>query len=84
MAYLTLIGLCAAFLTTASFVPQALRVWRTRSTKDISLTMFTMMFTGICLWLAYGIFLQDLPLILANGITLVLSGSIIVAKLRFG
>lgn len=84
MAYLTLIGLTAACLTTASFVPQAARVWRTKSTKDISLTMFTMMFVGIALWFVYGLLQNDLPLIVANGVTMVLAGSIVVAKLRYG
>jgi len=84
MAYLTFLGLTAAGLTTASFVPQAARVWRTRSTKDISLTMFAMMFVGIVMWFIYGLLLQDWPLMLANGVTMMLAGSIIVAKLRFG
>jgi len=84
MTSLTLLGLAAASLTTASFVPQATRVWRTRSTKDISLTMFTLMFIGIGLWLIYGVLRQDLPLIFANGITMLLAGSIVVAKIRFG
>ena len=84
MAYLTYLGLTAACLTTASFVPQATRVWRTRSTKDVSLAMFTMMFVGIFLWFIYGVFRQDVPLIVANAVTLVLAGSIIIAKLKFG
>ena len=84
MAYVTLLGLVAACLTTSAFVPQAAQVWRTRSTKDISLAMFAMTFVGILMWFIYGVMLQNIPLIFANGITLVLVGSIIVAKLRFG
>jgi len=84
MAYLTLLGLTAASLTTAAFIPQATRVWRSRSTKDISLSMFTMTCAGIALWFVYGYLLGDIPLMVANGITLVLAGSIVVAKLRFG
>jgi MtN3 and saliva related transmembrane protein len=79
----TWIGIAAAVLTTAAFAPQAIKAWRTHSTKDVSLAMFAMMVIGIALWLAYGILINDLPLILANAVTLVLAGSILVAKIRF-
>lgn len=78
------IGLAAALLTTIAFLPQAIKTWRTRSARDISLGMFVALVTGICLWLVYGLLIGDLPLILANGVTLVLAGSILVFKLRFG
>lgn len=77
------IGMAAAVLTTAAYAPQAFKVWRSRSTRDISLAMFGMMVTGIALWLAYGLLIGDLPLILANGVTLLFAGAILVAKLRF-
>ncbi|TNE62106.1 MAG: hypothetical protein EP335_14005 [Alphaproteobacteria bacterium] len=80
----TLIGLMAATLTTVSFVPQVVRAWRSQSTKDVSLAMFTILCTGVAMWLLYGIIIGDLPIIVANSVTLVLAGSIIVAKLRFG
>ena len=79
----TWIGIAAAILTTAAFAPQAVRAWRTRSTGDVSLAMFLMLVAGIALWLTYGILLADLPLILANAVTLVLAGAILVAKIRF-
>ncbi len=79
----TWIGITAAVLTTAAFAPQAIQAWRTRSTKDVSLAMFTLMVSGIALWLVYGILISDLPLIVANSITLLLAGSILVAKIRF-
>lgn len=79
----TWIGIAAAVLTTAAFAPQAIQAWRTRSTKDVSLAMFSLMVSGIALWLAYGLLINDLPLIVANAITLVLAGSILVAKIRF-
>lgn len=79
----TWIGMAAALLTTAAFAPQAIQAWRTRSTRDISLPMFTMMVAGIALWLTYGILISDVPLIVANAVTLVLAGSILVAKIRF-
>jgi MtN3 and saliva related transmembrane protein len=79
----TWIGMAAALLTTAAFAPQAIKAWRSRSTKDVSLAMFTMMVSGILLWLVYGILIDDLPLILANAVTLVLASAILVAKIRF-
>lgn len=79
----TWIGIAAAILTTAAFAPQAIQAWRTRSTRDVSLAMFSLMVSGIALWLIYGLLIGDLPLILANAVTLVLAGAILVAKLRF-
>jgi MtN3 and saliva related transmembrane protein len=80
---LTLAGYCAAVLTTVSFVPQLIRVWRLRSARDISLTMFTVFSLGVFLWLVYGISLHSIPMILANGATLALSLTILILKLRF-
>lgn len=80
----TLIGLAAALCTTIAFLPQVIKTWRTRSTKDISLVMFVVFTTGIFLWLVYGAMLGDVPLIAANGTTFVLSGTILYFKLRHG
>ena len=78
------IGGIAATLTTCSFLPQVWRVWRTRHTKDISLLMYVLFTVGVALWLAYGILLGAWPVIIANGITLLLAGTVLVLKLRFG
>lgn len=78
------IGGIAATLTTCSFIPQVWRVWRTRHTEDISLLMYTLFTVGVALWLAYGILLGSWPIILANAITLLLAGTVLVLKLRFG
>jgi MtN3 and saliva related transmembrane protein len=59
------IGYAAAFCTTSAYVPQVLRVWRTRSTRDISLKMFLVLVTGISLWLVYGFWRGETPLIVA-------------------
>jgi MtN3 and saliva related transmembrane protein len=79
-----LIGTLAAILTTAAYMPQAWRAWRTRSTKDVSLKMYLIMVTGTALWLAYGAALGDWPLIGANSVCLVLTGFILFLKLRYG
>jgi MtN3 and saliva related transmembrane protein len=81
---LNLLGLLAASCTTAAFVPQLVKVWRSRSANDISLGMFSLMTLGIALWLIYGLAILDVPLIVANAITLCLAASILVMKLKHG
>lgn len=83
MDFVSLIGLAAATLTTVSFVPQVIRVWRTRSTRDLSLPMYLVFTVGIALWLVYGLMIDDLPVILANVITLALAAVILFFKLRY-
>ncbi len=80
----TWIGLAAALCTTLAYVPQVLKAWRSKSTSDVSLGMFTLMVTGVALWLVYGVMLSDLPLILSNAVTLALVASILLLKLRHG
>lgn len=78
------LGGIAATLTTGSFIPQVWRVWQTRHTKDISLLMYTFFTAGVTLWLAYGILLDAWPVIIANSVTLLLAGTVLVLKIRFG
>jgi MtN3 and saliva related transmembrane protein len=80
----TAIGLLAALLTTAAFLPQVLHTLATRDTRGISLRMYVIFVAGVLLWLIYGLLTGDLPLILANGVTLLLGGAILVLKLRHG
>ena len=84
MSAVTVLGLVAATLTTASFVPQVLKAWRSGSSADLSLGMYSLFAAGIALWLAYGIAIRDLPIIASNVVTLVLVLSILVHILRFG
>ena len=77
------IGFFAAICTTVAFFPQAVKVWKTKSTKDISLSMFIIFTIGVFAWLAYGIIISNLPLILANAVTLTLSLFILIYKLRY-
>jgi len=78
-----LIGFCAAFLTTASFVPQAWLTFRTRDVSGISLGMYSVFTLGVALWLVYGLSLAAWPIVVANAITLALAVSILVMKLRY-
>jgi len=84
MALLDYTGYAAALCTTGAYVPQVLRVWRTRSTQDISLKMFLVLVTGLCLWLVYGFWKSEIPLIAANGVTLMLASTILFFKLKHG
>ena len=84
MAISTLVGLAAATCTTGSFLPQVVKAWRSKSTRDVSAGMFTLLVTGNSLWLLYGSFIGDLPLVLSNIITLGLVGTILGLKLRYG
>jgi MtN3 and saliva related transmembrane protein len=78
------LGFVAAFCTTAAFVPQLVRVVRLRSARDVSLPTFLMFSIGVFLWLLYGLYIGSKPVIASNSITLILSVSILVLKLRYG
>jgi MtN3 and saliva related transmembrane protein len=79
-----LLGFAAATCTTLAYAPQFIKVWKTRSTEDISLGMFLAMMLGVALWLIYGLLSGDAPLVAANAITMLLAGGILVMKLRYG
>lgn len=78
----TIIGYLAAGCTTLAFFPQALKVYRTKHTKDISLWMFLLLNFGLFLWLTYGLLTLSMPIILANAITIVMSLYILSVKIR--
>jgi len=78
-----LVGSLAGTLTTVSFIPQVIKTWRAQSASDISFSMFLLFSLGVLLWLIYGASIHSLPIVLANGITLALSLSIIAMKLWF-
>lgn len=79
----TVLGLIAATITTSSFLPQAIQTLRTKNTKDISLGMYSLLTTGVLLWLIYGVMTKDLPLLIANGITFLFSVLILVYKVVY-
>ena len=77
------IGSIAAFCTTLSFLPQLVRVWRRKSARDISLTMFLLFSFGVACWLVYGLGIGSGPITAANAVTLALALAILGFKLRF-
>jgi MtN3 and saliva related transmembrane protein len=78
-----IIGLIAATLTTAAYVPQVYKTWKEKSTKDISLSMYAVLLLGVLLWLVYGIYLESLPIILSNIITSMLLLFMLFMKLKY-
>jgi len=78
------LGYVAAALTTIAFVPQAMKVIRSRDTGAISLWMYVTFTVGIALWFAYGVLLNAWPIILSNAVTFGLAASILALKLRHG
>jgi len=78
------LGYAAAVLTSTSFIPQAVMTIRTRDTRGISRGMYILFTVGVALWLAYGIYLESIPMILANVVTLGLAATVLALKLRYG
>ncbi|MFC1637626.1 SemiSWEET family sugar transporter [Candidatus Margulisiibacteriota bacterium] len=84
MDHVFVIGIIAACLTTAAFVPQVVKAHISKQTKDISLVMCVLLAAGVALWTIYGIFLRFIPIIAANSIILVLSLYLIFLKRKYG
>jgi len=79
-----ILGLTAGILTTFAYLPQTIKSIRSKQTKDLSLTMVLMIELGLICWLAYGILISSIPIILANTVSIVLMTIIIIAKLKHG
>ncbi len=78
------IGIIAGIITTSALIPQAIKIYRTKSARDVSLAMFIFLAVGVTLWLFYGLLIKELPVILANFFSLVLISLIIIMKIRYG
>jgi MtN3 and saliva related transmembrane protein len=83
MDAITIIGLFAAAFTTVALFPQLIKVWKTKSTKDISTGMFSLYCGGVFLWFVYGVYLDDLPIMIANSLAFVQAVSILVFKAKY-
>lgn len=83
MDFITVLGLVAATLTTVAFLPQMFQTWRTKSAKDVSYIMLITFSSGLFLWLIYGIYLQALPIILANTVSLFFNLIILSLKIKY-
>jgi len=76
-------GFIAAFLTTSAFVPQVVKIVKTKSVKDISLPMFAMFFGGVSCWMIYGLLIKSPPVIIANFLSIIMNATIIIYKLKY-
>ena len=83
MSFVSLVGFAAGTLCTLAYLPQALHSFRTKSVSDISLAMLVSLNIGLLLWVAYGVMIRSLPLILPNVVTFLLAFPLLVMKLRF-
>ena len=83
MDYTNTLGLIAGTLTTVAFVPQVIKIWKTKHARDISFGMFAIFSLGVLLWLLYGIQLGAWPVIIANAVTLVFSLTILIFKIKY-
>jgi MtN3 and saliva related transmembrane protein len=83
MELITILGLTAALFTTISLLPQLLQVWKTKSTKDISVGMFALFCGGVLLWFLYGLLVHDFPIIIANALAFIQALIILAFKVKF-
>lgn len=81
--YVEYIGSAAGALTTFAFLPQVIKVWRTRCADDLSFVTFAVFCLGVALWLVYGVLIDSPPLLVTNAITFVLALALVVMKIAF-
>ena len=83
MDYIKILGLVAGSITSITFLPQLIQIWKTKSAKDLSLGMLSMLITGVAMWLAYGILVKDIAIIYTNAMVLSMSLLMLYFKLKF-
>src|SRR5690606_39715602 len=83
MNAIQVLGLVAGSLTTAAFLPQVVKTWKSRSAKDLSLGMFSLFCLGVAMWLVYGVVVRDIPVIASNLLTLLLASKLLFFKLKY-
>ena len=76
------LGFLAAFCTTIAFIPQAVKVYKSKHTKDISMGMFSLLNIGLVLWLWYGLIIDSFPIIISNAVTIIFALYILITKIR--
>jgi MtN3 and saliva related transmembrane protein len=78
------LGSAAALCSMVSFAPQLIKIWREKDASSVSLRMYLVTVTGFALWLAYGVVIGQWPVAVSNAVCLMMSGAVLVLKLRFG
>jgi MtN3 and saliva related transmembrane protein len=83
MYAITVVGLIAALFTTVSLVPQLIKIYKTKSTRDISTGMFMLFCGGVFLWFVYGVLVNDFPIIIANSLAFIQALIILFFKIKY-
>ena len=83
MDAIVILGLIAAAFTTVCLLPQLMKVYKTKSTKDISTVMFSLYSGGVLLWFIYGVYRQDIAIMIANSLALIQGIVILALKLKY-
>lgn len=83
MHWIEYVGLFGAFLTSVTFIPQVYKAWQTKSVGDLSTWTVSIVITSAAVWLVYGVYLDLLPVMIANSIILVLAVLLLYFKLTF-
>lgn len=83
MSGIQILGLLAGTITSITFLPQVIKVWKSRSAKDLSLIMLLLLMVGVSLWLAYGLVLGDAAIIYTNSMVFLMSSILLFFKLKY-
>jgi MtN3 and saliva related transmembrane protein len=83
MSLIQILGLAAGTITSITFLPQVIHIWKTKSAKDLSLMMLLLLILGVLLWLTYGILIKDAAIIYTNSMVLVMSFILLFFKLKY-
>ncbi len=84
MYIISVMGFVAGMLNTLCYLPQVVKIWKTRETKDLSLLMYIALTIGTVFWFLYGLALHQPPIWVANGVALILTASILFLKIKHG
>ena len=84
MELIEIVGFVAGGLVSVSFLPQVIKSWKTKSTKDVALSLSIINLGGQVLWITYGLGIESISLVIMSSITLIMSSSLLILKLRYG
>ncbi|MEO7444838.1 MAG: SemiSWEET transporter [Ferruginibacter sp.] len=83
MTAIQVLGLAAGTITSITFLPQVIRIWKTKSAKDLSISMLLLLLLGVSMWLAYGIIVKDIAIIYTNSMVLIMGLIMLYFRYRF-
>ena len=83
MTTIQILGLTAGTITSFTFLPQVIQIWKTKSAKDINIVMLLLLIVGVSMWLSYGILIKDAAIIYTNSMVLAMSLIMLFFKFKF-